>query len=87
MCWCIYSTSTDTLLACVFQVPRQADLYSCGLHALWHVKHLIHFGEIRLNEDSPQFSFTPAMNVKRAILAEELLSLAGMALEDVLDPL
>jgi len=51
------------------------------------VKHLIHFGEIRLNEDSPQFSFTPAMNVKRAILAEELLSLAGMALEDVLDPL
>lgn len=62
-------------------------MYSCGLHALWFAKHLLHFGEVRLNEDDPQFSFTSAMNAKRVMLAEEIILLGRKSLVDILDQL
>lgn len=73
------------ILTPVFQVFQQSDSYSCGVHALWYIKHLLHFGEVHLHEEDPQWSFSSTMNVKRVMLAEELLSLADKSLEDILE--
>ncbi|KAJ3968321.1 hypothetical protein EV361DRAFT_870938 [Lentinula raphanica] len=57
------------------RVPFQPDDYDCGVHTLWHLKHILAYREITLGGQSKEdcLSFTQDMTGKRLRLAQELL--------------
>ncbi|KAJ3711597.1 hypothetical protein C8R42DRAFT_728613 [Lentinula raphanica] len=56
------------------RVPFQPNDYDCGVHTLWHLKHILAYREITLGGQSKEdcLSFTQDMTGKRLRLAQEL---------------
>lgn len=69
----VHSCFTFTSMT-LLQVPFQPNDYDCGVHTLWHLKHVLHFrlvqGERCL---SNHLQFTNNMAGKRLRLAQEML--------------
>ncbi|KAJ3765956.1 hypothetical protein FB446DRAFT_794553 [Lentinula raphanica] len=57
------------------RVPFQPNDFDCGVHTLWHLKHILEYREITLGGQSKEdcLSFSPDMVGKRLRLAQELL--------------
>ncbi|KAJ3753319.1 hypothetical protein EV360DRAFT_74606 [Lentinula raphanica] len=57
------------------RVPFQPNSYDCGVHTLWHLKHLLEQRQVMLGRECqvPGLSFTDDMVGKRVCLALELL--------------
>ena len=76
---CICSCSPPFLIH--FQVHFQPNAYDCGVHMLWHLRHLLEFRQIKLSDDCSvsQLQFTDNMVAKRLRLAQEMVEDAGLA--------
>jgi hypothetical protein len=59
------------------QVLQQGDAFSCGLHVLYDLKHVLKFGEVMREDSGSQISFTANMVGKRVQLVDELLKECG----------
>ncbi|KAJ3966095.1 hypothetical protein EV361DRAFT_954398 [Lentinula raphanica] len=57
------------------KVPFQPNAFDCGVHTLWHLKHVLEYREVITGSRSKQdgLSFTSDMVGKRLRLAQELL--------------
>ncbi|KAJ3965112.1 hypothetical protein EV361DRAFT_955321 [Lentinula raphanica] len=57
------------------KVPFQPNAYDCGVHTLWHLKHILEYRSINLGSQSKEDSlaFSEDMGGKRFRLAQELL--------------
>ncbi|KAJ3831224.1 hypothetical protein F5878DRAFT_667781 [Lentinula raphanica] len=57
------------------KVPFQPNTFDCGVHTLWHLKHILQYREITLGKRSAEdgLLFTQDMAGKRLRLAQELL--------------
>ncbi|KAF5384608.1 hypothetical protein D9757_007521 [Collybiopsis confluens] len=64
-----------------FKVHFQPNSYDCGIHLLWHLRHLLEFRQIKLEDDCQprHLRFTDDMGGKRLRLAQEMLVDAGLA--------
>ncbi|KAF9062825.1 hypothetical protein BDP27DRAFT_1427513 [Rhodocollybia butyracea] len=54
-------------------VLKQGDAFSCGLHVLYYLKHVLKFGEVRHEDSGSPISFTDNMVGKRVQLVDDLL--------------
>ncbi|KAF5339940.1 hypothetical protein D9757_014437 [Collybiopsis confluens] len=63
-----------------FAVHFQPNSYDCGVHLLWHLRHLLEFRQIKLADDCQpsHLRFTDDMVGKRLRMAEEMLLDAGL---------
>ncbi|KAF5335612.1 hypothetical protein D9757_015360 [Collybiopsis confluens] len=56
------------------QVPFQPNTYDCGIHTLWHLRHVLEFRQIRQGVDvTSGLAFSDNMIGKRLRLAGEIL--------------
>ncbi|KAF5381821.1 hypothetical protein D9757_008317 [Collybiopsis confluens] len=64
-----------------FKVHFQPNSYDCGVHLLWHLRHLLQFQQIELGDNClpRHLRFTNDMVSKRLRLAQEMLADAGFA--------
>ncbi|KAJ3831804.1 hypothetical protein F5878DRAFT_667182 [Lentinula raphanica] len=62
------------------KVPFQPNPYDCGVHTLWHLKHILEYREVMVGPQSNKdgLSFTNNMVGKRLRLAQELLEDAAL---------
>lgn len=61
------------------QVPFQGNHYDCGVHTLWHLRHVLQFREVNISMVVPkELQFTNDMVAKRLRLAQEILDDAGL---------
>jgi len=68
-----------SVINCFVQVPFQPNTYDCGIHTLWHLKHIIEFGVVDGSLPATHhLRFTNDMVGKRLILAQELLDEGGL---------
>lgn len=58
------------------QVHFQPNMYDCGIHTLWHLKHILKFQQVMLGTDCPldKLRFTDDMVNKCLQLAEEIVN-------------
>ena len=58
----------------------QPNTYNCGVHLLWHLRHIIEFKRVKVQDDGDLggLAFTDNMSGKRLWLAEELLDDCGL---------
>ncbi|KAF5364876.1 hypothetical protein D9757_013038 [Collybiopsis confluens] len=63
-----------------FKVHFQANSHDCGVHMLWHLKHLLEFRQVRLGPECSQahLRFNDNMAGKRLRLVQEMLLDAGL---------
>ncbi|KAF5374574.1 hypothetical protein D9757_007131 [Collybiopsis confluens] len=64
-----------------FQVHFQPNSHDCGVHLLWHLRHLLEFRQIKLGDECQprHLRFKDNMAGKRLRLAQEMLMDAGLA--------
>ncbi|KAF5339520.1 hypothetical protein D9757_015107 [Collybiopsis confluens] len=63
-----------------YKVHFQANSYDCGVHMLWHLRHLLEFRQVRVGAQcsSGHLRFNDSMAGKRLRLAQEMLTDAGL---------
>ncbi|KIK50215.1 hypothetical protein GYMLUDRAFT_253165 [Collybiopsis luxurians FD-317 M1] len=54
------------------EVPFQPNSYDCGIHTLWHLRHVLYFGSVRARCELHYLKFSDNMIGQRLILAQEL---------------
>jgi len=73
--YAVSNRSAWPLTKSVSQVPFQPNMYDCGVHTLWHLRHIIDLGFVDGSLDAThRLRFTDDMVGKRLRLAQELLN-------------
>ena len=62
----------------VIQVPFQPNNFDCGVHALWHLKHIIKFGLVEADCEMHSLKFSQTMIGQHLSLAQEILDDSGL---------
>lgn len=75
----VYTSLSWKSLRKFHQVPFQPNHFDCGIHTLWHLKHVLTFHEVQGKDClSNGLSFTDNMAGKRLRLAQEILDDCGI---------
>ncbi|KAF5335033.1 hypothetical protein D9757_015260 [Collybiopsis confluens] len=66
-------TNTEWIFDPHAKVPFQPNGFDCGMHTLWHLRHILRFSTVHSECNSPDLSLSRGMTVHRLRLALELL--------------